>query len=259
MRKGTKRRLGTVCSPLRTVTQEAEASRCCVLPAPEVIPINRTISGGKASWIWSAFISELNPLCNGADGWCACVCEYLHGCAYWRFDLSQNYRYSKSTKVKMFSRVCVNDLCLSTPFHCLMVSIMTSHIYCVVCLSKTKHHMATLYKSRLAGLAVRCTNQTAHWQTKKERELCFPSLQPSLADYLILSVLIFHCFVQLRGERLESCGCRHVSVCLSVCGAVCSGRASLIPWQMLWAPNNASPANKCTQLTTHGTSYRHIV
>lgn len=116
MRRGTKRHPGTVCSPLCTVTQEAEAeaeaSRCCVFPAPELILINRIISGGKASWIWSAFISEptecdnwlLNPLCNGADGRCACVCGYLRGCVYWRFKLSHNYqRYSRSTKVKMFS------------------------------------------------------------------------------------------------------------------------------------------------------------
>lgn len=71
--------------------------------------------------------------------------------------------------------------------------------------------------------------------------------------------LILDCFVQLRGEGLESSRCRHVSVCLSFCLPFWSEHAFLVAWQLLWAPNNASPANKCTQQTIHKTSYRHIV
>lgn len=134
-----------------------------------------------------------------------------------------------------------------------MVSVKTPCIYCVKAyLSKTKHHMAAL------GGAAHCTNRTNGKSALKLREENFVFLPSSRLWQTISSSLslILDCFVKLRGEGLDSSRCRHVSVCLS---AVWSEHAFLVAWQLLWAPNNASPANKCTQLTIHETSYRHIV
>lgn len=143
-----------------------------------------------------------------------------------------------------------------------MVSIMTPCIYWVKKCAWAKQNTIWQFYITviLAGLAVHFTNRTngkalTNWET--DRTL-FPSIQLTLADHLILSVpdLSLLCSTQRRGIRefwVSAC------ICLSVCRAVYSGHALFVAWQLLWAPNNAPPANKWTQLTIHGTSYRHIV
>lgn len=72
-------------SPRRQRQRQADV--VCFQPQ-KLFQSTETISGGKASWIWSAVISELaecdnwllNPLCNAADGWCACVCMCVNIC-----------------------------------------------------------------------------------------------------------------------------------------------------------------------------------
>lgn len=125
---------------------------------------------------------------------------------------------------RCFPRVCVAnlnpwfliDLSFSAPFRCLMASIMTHCIYCVkVCLSKTKHHMAALCNSHTRRLS--CSLYQSNKQqnvNKLRRRENFVFL---LSSRLWQTISSSHCFVQLRGEGLESSGCRHVSVCLSRC------------------------------------------
>lgn len=118
-----------------------------------------------------------------------------------------------------------------------MVSVITPCVYCAkVSLSKTKHHMATLYNCHTWGFAVHCSDRTNSRQANTLQTL-FSSHPADFGSSSLL--LIFGCFVQLRGQGLQSSEC----ICLYVC------LLFLVAWQLLLGLNNAPLANKCTQLT----------
>lgn len=120
-----------------------------------------------------------------------------------------------------FPKVWVNDpmlwilidLYFSTPFHYLMVSIITFCI-CVpkVCLSKTKHHMAALYNSHTNSLICQFYQMNKQRKTDKLRrkEKLSLSIQLTLA-HCSSPTLILDCFVQLRR------GIREFSVLACIC------------------------------------------
>ena len=154
-------------------------------------------------------------------------------CVYWARIIATSRDQQKSRC--FFFHVCVNELILWLWIDLLFYSISllngvnhdTVHYFCVkVCLSKTKHHMATPH-SRHTRVSSCASYQSNKQQSANKLRTLF-SFYP--ADFLSL---ILHRLVQLRWEGLESSVCRHVSVCLSgslqCARSPCSLTAALSP------------------------------
>lgn len=134
------------------------------------------------------------------------------------------------SSVSEWSNAVLIDLYFSTPFHYLMVSIITFCI-CVpkVCLSKTKQHMAALYNSLICQFYQKSKQQNTENLGGKKNFLCL-SIQLTLAHCSSPS-LILDCFVQLRR------GIREFSVLACICLSDRLERAGFPPsLTAAWSP-----------------------